>query len=56
METYERLSRLARSGIERLPVLSAEPLRHWWGRCIYEKGTNFLILRLIGIVLSARCS
>ena len=37
MENSERFGRQVRPGIEpgtfRLPALSAEPLRHWWGGC-----------------------
>ena len=45
MENSERLGRKARPGIEtgtsRLPALSAEPLRHWWGgplmiECVWQ--------------------
>ena len=40
-ENSERLGQQAQPGIEtgtsRLPVLSAEPLRHWWGEVTYRK-------------------
>ena len=45
-ENSERLGRQARPGIEpgisRLPVLSAEPLCHWWGKTCHETLQFFL--------------
>ena len=45
MEISERPGRQARPGIEprtsRLPVLSSEPLRHWWS-VIFEKKIIFV--------------
>ena len=44
-ENSERLGRQARPGIEpgtsRLPVLSTEPLRHWWDPQLYEIAMYF---------------
>ena len=59
-ENFEWLSRQARSGIEsgtsRQPVLSAEPLGHWWGASNFENWArvNYNCLH-IGLCVRREC-